>query len=276
MRSVTPAVQYIRIQDLRIKCLKNSIRIQLTMIIGTSIFFRCQKRHGEKEFLFPRVDRTIEFCKKYGVDTNTLLEVGAAFGTYCVEMRSRNIFKRIVAVEPTPSLAETLRQKEIEVIEDVIENIDFSEKDKFDVVVNFEVIEHLFSPRDFLLNCHKLLKKGGLFIVTCPNGKGFDFVVLGEKCNSMDHEHLNYFNPGSLSLLLRRTGFEVLETLTPGKLDAELVRKKIVSGELDVSNQPFLQQVLVDKWPQTGEKFQEFLSQNGLSSNLWILAGHYN
>lgn len=235
------------------------------------IFPASENARREKIFV-PRVDDTIEFCKKYQVNTNSLLEIGGAFGTYCVEMASRNIFDRIVAVEPTPSLAQTLRSKGITVIEDTIERIHFSEEEKFDVIVNFEVIEHIFSPKNFVESCHKLLKKSGLLILTCPNGQGFDFEVLGEKCNSLDHEHLNYFNPHSLSLLLRKAGFEVLEVLTPGRLDAELVRKKILSGDYDVSNQPFLKQVLVDKWDELGEPFQNFLANNGLSSNLRAVA----
>ena len=106
----------------------------------------------------PRVDKVLAFCEKYGVQTDSLLEIGCAFGTFCVEMQSRDKFKRIVGVEPTPGLAETSRQKGIEVIEEVIENIHFSEEDRFDVVVNFEVIEHIFSPKDLILQSKKLLK----------------------------------------------------------------------------------------------------------------------
>src|SRR3989344_3731529 len=142
----------------------------------------------------------------------------------------------------------------------------------FDVVVNFEVIEHLFSPEDFINQCKKFLKPNGLFVVTCPNGKGFDFTVLKELCNSIDHEHLNYFNPHSLNLLLSRCGFEVLETLTPGRLDAQLVRKKILSGEFSVLNNPFLKQVLIDNWETTSVPFQNFLADNQLSSSMWIIA----
>ena len=220
----------------------------------------------------PRVDKVLAFCEKYGVQTDSLLEIGCAFGTFCVEMQSRDKFKRIVGVEPTPGLAETSRQKGIEVIEEVIENIHFSEEDRFDVVVNFEVIEHIFSPKDLILQSKKLLKKNGLFIVTCPNGQGFDFQVLGDKCNSIDHEHLNYFNPKSLAILLESCGFEVLESITPGRLDAELVRNKVLAGEFDLHNQPFLQQVLIDEWESKGAAFQDFISNAGLSSNLWIIA----
>lgn len=234
--------------------------------------FPASEETRRKKIFVPRVDKTLMFCQKYNIETNSLLEIGAGFGTYCLEAKSRNVFKRIVAVEPTPNLAETCRKKGLEVIEDMIENINFSEDEKFDVLVSFEVIEHVFSPKDFVLNCGRFLKKNGLLILTCPNGRGFDFLVLGEKCNSLDHEHLNYFNPKSLGLLLEKCGFEVLESLTPGKLDADLVRNKIIEGEFDVSQQPFLKRVLIDEWDNLGEKFQQFLADNGLSSNMWIVA----
>jgi len=83
---------------------------------------------------------------------------------------------------------------------------------------------------------------------------------------------LMYFNPKSLKLLLENSGFEVLESLTPGKLDADLVRTKILEGEFDISQQPFLKKVLIDEWEKLGDKFQKFLADNGLSSNMWVVA----
>lgn len=234
--------------------------------------FPASEANRRSKIFVPRVNKVIEYCDKYNVNTGSLLEIGCAFGTFCIEMQSRKRFKKIVGVEPTPGLANTSRQKGIEVIEDVIENIHFNESDCFDVVVNFEVIEHIFSPKDFIGNAKNLLKKGGLFIVTCPNGKGFDFTVLGDKCISMDHEHLNYFNPKSLASLLESNGFDVLESITPGKLDAELVRNKVLEGIFDINSQPFLKQILIDEWDSKGDSFQQFLIDAGLSSNMWIIA----
>ena len=116
------------------------------------------------------------------------------------------------------------------------------------------------------------MKPGGLFIVTCPNGKGFDFQVLGEKCNSVGNHHLNYFNLDSLELLLVKQGFNVKEALTPGRLDVELVRDKVLSGEFNLRGQPFLHEIIVDKWEDLGVPFQDFISQNKLSSSMWIVA----
>jgi 2-polyprenyl-3-methyl-5-hydroxy-6-metoxy-1,4-benzoquinol methylase len=219
----------------------------------------------------PRVQKVIEICKKLKVQTNTLLEVGAGFGIFCEEMQKIGTFHKIIGVEPTPDLAETCRTRGINVVEKPIEKVDFG-NEVIDVIVNFEVIEHLFCPRDFLGKCHNLLTEGGILIVTCPNSKGFDIVTLGQKSSAVDNEHINLFNINSLTMLLESCGFDVIERQTPGKLDAELVRKQIISGEFDASNQPFLKQILIDQWDEVGESFQDFLSQNLLSSNMLLVA----
>lgn len=235
------------------------------------IFPASQEARKQKIFV-PRVNQVLDLCKRYTVNTSTLLEVGAGFGFFCEELNKRSIFKRVIGVEPNPELAKVCREKGIEIIEKPIEEIPLAQEQLFDVVVNFEVIEHLFSPKDFLQQCKKFLKPGGLFIVTCPNGKGFDFALLGKDCTNVDHEHINYFNPKSLALLLEECGFEVLESITPGQLDAELVRSKIQEGILDVSDRPFLKRVLIDEWGQLGGLFQQFIQDAGLSSNMWLAA----
>jgi 2-polyprenyl-3-methyl-5-hydroxy-6-metoxy-1,4-benzoquinol methylase len=220
----------------------------------------------------PRVDRLLEICSKYGVRTDALLEVGAGFGTFCSELNARGVFKRVVGVEPTPGLAATCRERGIEVIEKPVEHIDAGQAGEFDVVASFEVIEHLFQPSEFIGHMHRLLRPGGVMMLTCPNGQGFDIETLGPLSTTVDHEHLNYFNPASLSDMLARAGMQVLESFTPGRLDAELVRNQALAGAYDLRAQPFLQRVLVDEWDQHGTAFQEFLVSRGLSSNLWIVA----
>ena len=71
---------------------------------------------------------------------------------------------------------------------------------------------------------------------------------------------------------LERYGLEVLEVLTPGRLDAELVRKAAQAGTLDLTGQPFLRRVLIDDWPRLGQPFQDFLAENQLSGHIWAVA----
>jgi 2-polyprenyl-3-methyl-5-hydroxy-6-metoxy-1,4-benzoquinol methylase/ribosomal protein S27E len=219
----------------------------------------------------PRAQRLAELCRRFGITGGTLLEVGAGFGTFCEEVRTLGLFDRVIAVEPTPGLAETCRNRGLEVIEQPIEEVDL-DGTKADVVAAFEVLEHLFSPAEFLTGCRERLADGGLLLLSCPNGRGFDVLTLGELSNTVDVEHLNYFHPDSLAGLARRCEFEVLDVLTPGELDAELVRRRVLAGEVDLSAQPFLNRVLVDDWERLGRPFQRFLSENGLSSHMWLIA----
>jgi 2-polyprenyl-3-methyl-5-hydroxy-6-metoxy-1,4-benzoquinol methylase len=254
-------------------------RVLLEMYYSTSENYDYWNKHifpasenARREKIFrPRARRVTEICRRYGVPARTLLEVGAGFGTFCEEMRGVGAFEQVIAIEPNPGLAESCRRRGIDVIEEPIEQVTL-EQGHADVIASFEVLEHLFCPRDFLEKCARLLQPGGMFIVTCPNVKGFDIVILRELSTSVDIEHLNYFHPESLSLLVQSSGFDVLEVQTPGRLDAELVRKKVLSGEFDLGNQRFLKQILIDKWEQVGEAFQEFLAGNQLSSHMWLVA----
>lgn len=232
--------------------------------------FPASEENRRKKIFLPRVERILEFCHEYNVGHDCLLEVGAGFGTFCKEMQAKSYFKRIIAVEPTPDLANTCRNKGLEVIEKPIEQVNLSDQ-KIDIIVSFEVIEHLFCPRDFINSCASILLPGGLLVLTCPNIKGFDIATLQELSTAVDNEHLNYFHPASISLLLE-CGFEVLQLLTPGKLDAELVRNKVLAGEFDLDNQPFLNTVLIERWEEVGEAFQKFLADNLLSSHMWVVA----
>lgn len=153
-------------------------------------------------------------------------------------------------------------------IESPIEKINLNTINLFDIAVSFEVIEHLFSPATFLVSISNILKSGGAILIVCPSGKGFDIQTLREKSDTIDHEHLNYFNIESLSSLLIKSGFSILECSTPGSLDADIVRNKILSQKFSTSQQPFLNKVLVDDWARLGGKFQDFLKENLLSSNM--------
>lgn len=234
------------------------------------IFPATEDARREKIFK-PRAEKVREICLERGLEPKTLVEVGAGFGTFCQEIKKLNFIEKVVAVEPTPGLAETCRLKGLNVVQSPVEKAEFAQG-SIDLVCSFEVIEHLFDPADFIEKCATILRQGGLAVITNPNGEGFDVVVSPEHSGTVDVEHLNYFNPHSMRILFERFGFEVLEVLTPGKLDAELVRKMFLAGQLLPKDNPFLYQILVEQWDETGDDFQTFLADHKLSSHMWTIA----
>jgi 2-polyprenyl-3-methyl-5-hydroxy-6-metoxy-1,4-benzoquinol methylase len=239
---------------------------------GKFIFPASEAARKEKIHL-PRHEQIVEMTHRFGTGHGLMLEVGPGFGTFCSVATEAKAFKRVVGIEPTPEMARACRERGVEVIEKRIEDIiDADGLIGADVVVAFEVVEHLYAPRKFVEQCARLLKPGGLLVLTCPNGQGFDIAELGPKSLAVDPEHVNLFNPHSISKLVATCGFHVLELSTPGRLDAEFVRESVLKNQYDVSNQPFLRRILIDEWETLGWPFQQFLAENGLSGHLSIAA----
>lgn len=232
--------------------------------------FPASEESRREKIMRPRAERIADICRRQSVRPHTLLEVGSGFGTFCQEVRRLGFVQRIIAVEPTPDLARTCRERGLEVVEKPIEQVRLDAR--VDVIASFEVIEHLFDPAAFVRECSRLLAPGGLLVLTCPNGQGFDIEALREHSDAVDIEHLNYFNPASLTKLVEEKGLRVLEVTTPGKLDAELVRRKALANRIDLTAQPFLRRVLLEQWERLGEPFQRFLAEQGLSSHMWLVA----
>ena len=236
--------------------------------------FKATEDIRRKEIFAPRAQTVVELAKKFDNDYKLLVDVGAGFGTFCEEIKTYNIFKKIIAIEPSHELADVCRTKNLEIHETFIENTTLKD---VSVLTNFELIEHLFNPKDFVMACKESLNKNGLFIITTPNVKGFDMITLGKQAPSFQGpNHLNYFNPKSITILLERFGFKVLEILTPGKLDAEIVRKNVLTGNLNLDEYPFFKRIFLEDWNTLGSNFQKFLIDNKLSSHMWVVAQNHS
>lgn len=236
----------------------------------TSTIFPLTENVRREKIFIPRADALFSICEEYGQSLGALVEIGPGFGTFCEEIAKRNLFEKVLAIEPTPELAQSLREKGIEVIEKFIEEI--TEQSIADVVVAFEVIEHMLDPRRFLDIIFNMLRSDGLLMLTAPNGHGFDTLVLQEKAPAVDIEHLTLFTPNSLKALLEKIGFEVLLIDTPGALDTDIVRNRLMNDKALRQAHPFLVHLLLEREDTMATKLQSFLTEEGLSGNLRAIA----
>ncbi len=233
--------------------------------------FPASEAARRKSIFGPRAEMVSEIVKRHQVSCGTLLEIGAGFGTFGQEIKALDIFERVIALELTPTLAGKCRERGLEVLECPVEEASLTGI-QADVVVSFETLEHLFDPLEVLQSCFNVLNPGGVILLSCPNMLGFDTMTLGELSSSVGGEHINMFNPHSVALLLERAGFKMLDVSTPGKLDVELLRKKALAGDWDVSAQPFLAEVLLERYDDLAGPLQDFLVAHKLSSHMVVLA----
>ncbi len=145
-----------------------------------------------------------------------LLEIGCSGGFFLRYGKSRGW--QVLGVEPSIQASQYAKAVSgVEVIRDYIQNIPLEQiQGAFDVVHLQYVLEHVPNPLEVCQRAFEALTSGGLICVEVPN----DFNPLQKLANltlgnhdywvSIPH-HLNYFNAESLSKLLARAGFTVLE-----------------------------------------------------------------
>ena len=84
----------------------------------------------------------------------------------------------------------------------------------FNTVTMIAFIEHITKPEKMLKECNRVLKKGGIIIITTPMSRARAFwetlVNLGLTEEKNTKEHVHYFSPGEIERLLRSTGFRVI------------------------------------------------------------------
>ena len=85
--------------------------------------------------------------------------------------------------------------------------------EKFDVVLNMEVVEHVADPLAYLTACHDLLKPGGLMICSTinRNAKSFAMVIVGAEwimrwLPKGTHDWRKFITPDELKGLLAQAG----------------------------------------------------------------------
>ena len=237
---------------------------------ATHVFPASKDVRREKIFV-PRADIAVDLAVEQGFQNAALLEVGAGYGLFCDAIRERGVFSRIIAIEPTPDLAEICRGMGLEVIESPYEDVEIDTP--VDMIANFEVIEHLFAPDKFLAWLYATLRPGGWLLLTCPNVAGFETRVLGCDSDTVDHQHLNLFTPESLAMLARRVGFDSVKLCTPGRLDVDIVRTARRKGNVPAAALgPYLTDLMDSDDEEGGNRFQDFLAEAGLSSNMRMTA----
>lgn len=90
-------------------------------------------------------------------------------------------------------------------------------RESFDVITLWDVIEHVSSPIKCLDECHRLLKEGGLIVISTPNYDSITRMIVGEKWLVLNPpEHLSYFTPTTLRKALEKEGFLPLYMSTKG------------------------------------------------------------
>ena len=87
--------------------------------------------------------------------------------------------------------------------------------DSFDAVVMSHSLEHVSEPRADLARVRRLLRPGGLLLISVPNFASWQREMFGSEWFALDlPRHRTHFTPRSLAHALRGEGFELVSVRT--------------------------------------------------------------
>ncbi len=182
-----------------------------------------------KEKLSREIDKQYEYRKhqfggdryRYIIDrlnldskTISILDVGCGAGYFLSYLKDRGVSSK--GLEVTPYLVNYCLEKGLNVSASQLQD----EKDEtYDVIVLFDVLEHLSDPILTFQQINRKLKRKGFCIAFTPNIHSVGYELMGAKQNTLlPFEHLCFFNEKSLNFLCSNAGFRI-ETLETFGLD---------------------------------------------------------
>lgn len=235
------------------------------------IFFPAVAEARREKIFSPRAERLSLLCQTQGLSVKRLIDVGAGYGIFLDEWRKRAPKTQLVAVEPSAALAEECRTKGFEVVENIVEQVGDGYEGFADLVVCFEVLEHVYEPVAFVKSLMRLARPGGMVFVSTLCIDGFDLQTLWDNSNQIfPPHHINFLSVNGFEKLFVRAGLVDVSVTTPGTLDVDIVRNAFAKRQDLLHGQRFLQHLVGNE--AISKAFQSFLSEARLSSHAWVIA----
>jgi predicted Zn finger-like uncharacterized protein len=138
-----------------------------------------------------------------------LLDVGCSVGLLLVAAREQGW--QVCGLEPSAWAArQAALAHEIPVTQGTLADAPPSYQD-FDAITLVDVLEHLADPATELARARRLLRPGGVILISTPDISAAAARFLGERWWGMLPTHLWYFDRRALRRLLEQSGFRILE-----------------------------------------------------------------
>ena len=156
----------------------------------------------------------------------SVFDIGFGFAQALKYMQKKGL--KVAGLEPSKEGVEYAKENGIEAIHCGIERLDLV-KDKSEVVLLLNVLEHLRKPEQTLLNIkEKVLTSNGMLVIEVPNDFN-DFQIVADAEYDLDEwwvyppNHINYFSHDSLKDLLKGCGYKIVNCTSSFPLDIFLL-----------------------------------------------------
>ena len=113
--------------------------------------------------------------------------------------------------------------------ENIYDHFDKIPKDKKDVMVIHDVLEHVSNPKEFLMRFSFFLKKSGLLFLAFPNASSYRAKILKNKWRMISPlNHVNFFSKKSSNQMLEECGFRIISNKAVSEVSLKKLLKNII------------------------------------------------
>lgn len=150
-------------------------------------------------------ERGLRELERFSRPPGRLLDVGCSVGVF-LEL-CRDAGWEAEGIEASEWSAAQARSRGLKVHNEPFEQATLATA-AYDVICFWDVLEHVPSPRAALEKAHRLLKEGGVLLVSTPNIRSVSALALRRRWWFIERDHIYYYTPATLDDQLRRSGFE--------------------------------------------------------------------
>ena len=171
-------------------------------------------RHGWTSRLCTR--RRYQLLRRHTVEPGHLLDLGCGDGTFLRECARHGW--RVAGTEREEALGRG-DTKAIDIRADIS---DFVEGSSFTAATAWHSLEHVADPLGDLRKLRARMTTGGKLLVAVPNNGSLQAAAFGNRWLHLDvPRHLHHFDERSLSHMLERAGYRVVE-YGPGEMEYDV------------------------------------------------------
>ena len=153
----------------------------------------------------------VELVKKYKDGTH-LLDIGCGEGFFL--FNASRLGYAVKGVEPSQDAAAYARKEfGLDVEAKPFEELRFPE-DHFDVVTLWQVLEHMPYPLTVLKEIHRILKPGGMLVITTPDIEKIPARILKTRWWCITRLHINQFTTKTLTNILKNAAFQNISAVS--------------------------------------------------------------
>jgi 2-polyprenyl-3-methyl-5-hydroxy-6-metoxy-1,4-benzoquinol methylase len=169
------------------------------------------------------------FTKNYIGKDDKVLDAGCGDGQFAQFIESKNF----CGLELNDDSIARAKDKGLTIHKETIQNFAKENKEKFDLVTSFQVLEHVDNPYEFIKSSLLCLKPNGLLVLSVPNNDSYKFNEVNSFSNIPPH-HISRWNLKTFLWVAKEFNLELIDYNFDKETLRNYIRFTIVQNILNI------------------------------------------